>query len=100
MAEDSPEQPQAPIQEGVGFRVVTDILFKPHPNFAALNVDEKSLREDMAKAFLEVLQARVPETAEANGYVVQELRTGVDVVVFEPTSEPATHDAKSAQDHP
>jgi len=76
---------------GVGFQVTTEVLFLPHPEFAALECDREVLRKDMAQAFLEVLQAKIPEMAEATGYVVHDLQVGIQVMLMDEVedSEPS-----------
>ena len=72
---------------GVGFQVTVEVLFMPHPNFAALECDRETLRKEMADCFLEVLKDRIPASAEAQGYVVEDLRAGVQVLLMDALDE-------------
>lgn len=82
-----PSGAKAPIG-GVGFQVVTNILLVPHPDWAALTTDQDQLRKDMAAIFSQVLVSKLPEMAEANGYTVETVETGVKVLLMEATDEP------------
>ncbi len=65
---------------GIGFKVVTEVLLVEDgtgdPGAAVIN---EKIRGDMAKLFLDIIQAKVPEFAEAHRLRVEDVQLGCTI---------------------